>query len=315
MTCAERKPRRNESAAREIADRQFGVISREPGARRRSRHTRRSRDASQAGLWDRVLPRVYRVAGAPRSREQSAMAAVLWAGDDALVSHAAAAVLWEFDGVRARKVELWVPTTRNVAVGAGHGASRQAARSGRSHDARRRSRSRRRSARLIDMAGRLEDHRLLDRARRPHPARSRHARALARSARRAAELRAAGRGRLAALAGRRAATAAARVGARDARLAAHPSSGVPLPARQHWVVARRRALSPRLRVARPQGRRSSATARSTTATGRRWGKDRARLAEFAAAGWRVLPVTWDVVHATTRSASIRWLRRGARDAA
>ena len=31
------------------------------------------------------------------------MAAVLWAGEGAVVSHATAAVLWGFDGVRARR--------------------------------------------------------------------------------------------------------------------------------------------------------------------------------------------------------------------
>ena len=51
------------------------------------------------------------------------MAAVLWAGDDALVSHAAAAVLWEFDGVRAQKIELWVPRDAKGAIRAGRGAS------------------------------------------------------------------------------------------------------------------------------------------------------------------------------------------------
>lgn len=64
------------------------------------------------GRWDRRLASVFRMAGALDSPQQSAMAATLWAGDGSLVSHAAAAVLWGFEGARSRTVELW--TTRNV---------------------------------------------------------------------------------------------------------------------------------------------------------------------------------------------------------
>ncbi|MBV8950253.1 MAG: DUF559 domain-containing protein [Actinobacteria bacterium] len=41
-----------------------------------------------------VLPGVYRIAGAPESGRQAAMATVLWAGTAAAVSHLSAALLW-----------------------------------------------------------------------------------------------------------------------------------------------------------------------------------------------------------------------------
>jgi hypothetical protein len=82
------------------------------------------------------------------------------AGDGALVSHHAAAALWEFDGVRAPKVELWVPEkcwVRSPLVSVHRGT--------------RLDRADRTTLEgipittvtrtLIDMAGRLEDHRLL----------------------------------------------------------------------------------------------------------------------------------------------------------
>ena len=52
------------------------------------------------------------MAGAPTTREQSLLAAVLWAGTDALVSHRAAGELWGFDGVRATKPEISVPANQ-----------------------------------------------------------------------------------------------------------------------------------------------------------------------------------------------------------
>lgn len=65
-----------------------------------------------ASLWERVAPGVYRSPGYPASWEQDLMIAVLDAGDDAVVSHRAAALLWGMDGVRGRPVELTVPRAR-----------------------------------------------------------------------------------------------------------------------------------------------------------------------------------------------------------
>lgn len=46
-----------------------------------------------SSLWERVAPAVYRLPGYPASWEQDLMIAVLDAGEDAVVSHRAAALL------------------------------------------------------------------------------------------------------------------------------------------------------------------------------------------------------------------------------
>ncbi len=80
-----------------LAARQHGVVSLQQlgdlGYSRSdvSRHTR-------AGRLQRLLPLIYRVAGTPSSLEQRAIAAALWAGPDAVVSHQTAAALWQMCG-------------------------------------------------------------------------------------------------------------------------------------------------------------------------------------------------------------------------
>jgi very-short-patch-repair endonuclease len=66
-----------------------------------------------SGRWVSVLPRVYRVSGVPATGRQEAMAACLWAGETAVLSHSAAGVLWALDGVVARWVEVTVPEPRD----------------------------------------------------------------------------------------------------------------------------------------------------------------------------------------------------------
>lgn len=61
--------------------------------------------------WERVLPRVFRMAGAPRTWYQELMAACLWVCTGA-VSHRAAATLWGFDRFSRGPVE--VSTTGRV---------------------------------------------------------------------------------------------------------------------------------------------------------------------------------------------------------
>jgi hypothetical protein len=59
-----------------------------------------------SGRWTRLLPRVYRVGGSPATGRQGMMAAALWAGDGALLSHRAAGVLHGLDGVNADRLEV-----------------------------------------------------------------------------------------------------------------------------------------------------------------------------------------------------------------
>lgn len=62
------------------------------------------------GTWLRAGPGVYRVVGSPRTWHGRALAAVLAAGPDALVSHRSAAHLWGLDGFGPTgRIEVTVP--------------------------------------------------------------------------------------------------------------------------------------------------------------------------------------------------------------
>lgn len=65
-----------------------------------------------SGRWQRVLPHVFRIAGAPDSWQQRAMAACLWCGGDVGLSQVAAARLWGFDGFSSAPVELSCASNR-----------------------------------------------------------------------------------------------------------------------------------------------------------------------------------------------------------
>jgi Protein of unknown function (DUF559) len=75
-----------------------------------SRQTERTLVAR--GALVRLSPGVLRLAGHAPSYQQQLLAAVLEAGDGAVVSHLAACRLWRFDGIRSRDVELSVPRSR-----------------------------------------------------------------------------------------------------------------------------------------------------------------------------------------------------------
>src|SRR5262245_43655826 len=68
----------------------------------------------RTGRWLTILPGVYRIAGGPYTGRTGAMAAVLWAGPDAVLSHGAAAMVYGFEGVRSPKPEVWVPKSRRL---------------------------------------------------------------------------------------------------------------------------------------------------------------------------------------------------------
>src|SRR5439155_15236085 len=93
-----------------IASRQFGLISRNQAlAEGLSADAIDQRLA--AGRWERLLPAVFRIAGAPGSWHQRLMAAILWA-PSAAVSHESAAALWELEGCPSDGVELSTASTR-----------------------------------------------------------------------------------------------------------------------------------------------------------------------------------------------------------
>jgi hypothetical protein len=107
--------KRNKKAlvrCREVADRQYGVLSRtqalDCGLSRRALE-RLVRD----GDWVRVAPGVYRIAGATH-RYQRYMILSLWLGDRGVLSHTSAAVLWRLRGIREHEIEVTVTTSRRL---------------------------------------------------------------------------------------------------------------------------------------------------------------------------------------------------------
>lgn len=96
-----------------LAARQHGVLS-DAQALALGISLRSIRRLVQSGDWQRPFPRVLRCCGAPSNERQAAMATVLWAGSDARISHAAAAVLWDLDGVHTRRLELTVSNDRRL---------------------------------------------------------------------------------------------------------------------------------------------------------------------------------------------------------
>jgi len=66
-----------------------------------------------AGRWERLYPSVYRIAGTPTSWRQRAIAACLYFGPDAVLSHRAAAGIQGLQGFKPEKPEVTVPRNRN----------------------------------------------------------------------------------------------------------------------------------------------------------------------------------------------------------
>lgn len=67
----------------------------------------------RAGSLIRVLPKVYRLAGVPRSWHQRAMAVYLWAGEHSAIGGTAAAALYKLDGC-AMPNSITVMTARSL---------------------------------------------------------------------------------------------------------------------------------------------------------------------------------------------------------
>jgi very-short-patch-repair endonuclease len=303
MTTAQRKNSGNESV-HELMTGQLGLITvGQAGCCGLSASAITRRVAS--GEWTRVLPRVYRHTAAAVTLRQSALAAVLWAGSGSLVSHATAAALHGFNGVRVPPTpEIWVPRTRRVeshAVTVHHGtrldrADRTAVDGIAVTTAVRT---------LIDISGRLEDHKLLaiteDLLRRDI-LREDRLRA------RLDALRTSGRvgaGRLEALLDQRGNGRPLESELEAIVWQIILSTRVRLPQRQYWLVAA--GARYRIDFAWPDLKFGLECEGFEHHGGyAAWGKDRTRYAELANLGWRVVPVTW---HAATweRERVARWI--------
>jgi very-short-patch-repair endonuclease len=98
-----------------LADTQYGLLSREQlcglGVTKGMIQRRVA-----AGRWERMNPRVFRIAGAPESWRQSLRAATLGWGDGAVASHRSAAALWRLARFEPGPIELTVPRLRHRAV-------------------------------------------------------------------------------------------------------------------------------------------------------------------------------------------------------
>jgi very-short-patch-repair endonuclease len=67
------------------------------------------RNRLSSGAWVRVHPGVYQVDRRPMAWKSRLLAATLACGPDARVSHRAALMLWEMDGISAAPVEVTMP--------------------------------------------------------------------------------------------------------------------------------------------------------------------------------------------------------------
>jgi very-short-patch-repair endonuclease len=111
VTVPSGKFRSNEEQLRELLTRQLGLVTTEQAALIGFTPSVLSK-RMRAGELERVLPGVYRSALITSSRMQSLLAALLWAGRDAVASHGSAALLWSIDGVPCTQPEIWLPRDR-----------------------------------------------------------------------------------------------------------------------------------------------------------------------------------------------------------
>ena len=291
MGTAERTPRRNESDLRLLAAEQFGAFSREQAIAAGVTASSITRRVS-SGAWERVMPGVYVVVGAPDSDRRRAMAAALWAGPGSVVSHGTAGRLWGIPGARAARTELWVPLPRDpkhaeVVVHRGSRIDRA---------------DRTKSGpipittperTLIDLAARMEDDPLAAAME------SIFRQGLGRPERLAARLGtlvASGRPGAARLQELLAARGNGRAleSALEVRIWCWlQRSGLSLPVRQHWVTTSGGRY--RLDFAWPE-RKLALECDGWELHGdrRAFGKDRERVSDLAASGWRLLVVTWEM---------------------
>jgi very-short-patch-repair endonuclease len=95
----------------EVARGQLGLIT-HVQARKCGMSHRQISSRIGCGEWTVVLPDVYRLAGLPHSHSQETMAACLWAGPEAAVSHRSAASHWGLVELEVERPEI--TTHRNL---------------------------------------------------------------------------------------------------------------------------------------------------------------------------------------------------------
>ena len=111
MSSAERENPCNEAWIRALLVRQLGLITADQAAAHGLGRSSVSRRVA-AGRWQRLLPGVYRDGLVPAVAGQMALAAVLWAGADAIAAFTTVGSLMGLDGVGHGRAHVWVPPTR-----------------------------------------------------------------------------------------------------------------------------------------------------------------------------------------------------------
>ncbi|MDQ3661834.1 MAG: hypothetical protein M3454_12400 [Actinomycetota bacterium] len=91
-----------------LMGRQFGLITRIQ-ARRAGLSERQIDHRLQSGMWRLVHPRVYAASEYPVDWHQRSLAACLWAGPPAALSHRSAGLLWKLEGIVGSRVEITTP--------------------------------------------------------------------------------------------------------------------------------------------------------------------------------------------------------------
>ena len=91
-----------------IASRQYGLLTHEQAASVGMTNDM-IRSRVDSGLWQRVERGIYLVVGTPPGWRREVLAAVLAAGDKAVVSHAAAAALWRLPGFGQGPIHVSTP--------------------------------------------------------------------------------------------------------------------------------------------------------------------------------------------------------------
>ena len=99
---------------RGIAESQFGVFSRAQAAAAGLSEEAMTRRVDDAARGSEVFPSVYRLPGTTRTGRQRAMAAVLWAGTGAAISHTTAARLLRLDAIRSVALHITVPRSHGL---------------------------------------------------------------------------------------------------------------------------------------------------------------------------------------------------------
>lgn len=96
-----------------LASQQYGLVTRDQLVRFGLGLSAVNKRIS-AGTLEVVHPTVYRIPGAPRSWEQSLLAAQFAAGEPSFLSHLAAGMWWKLEGVVAYQPHILLPHERRV---------------------------------------------------------------------------------------------------------------------------------------------------------------------------------------------------------